>query len=893
MAIDRLPVNDIVLFPHCDLHVALHGPDGQPFQPRLRLRLKQRNASVAQPGQYSLVQFPAHLYDIDFFAPHNEPRHRFENLPTVARSADDTNYEVTSATPGVYLFQVRALSGSYIVGRLQVHDRIVDWWFGNDSITTAKDPTIGHAQPSVYAKFSDDPTGTDLIGDITGHGYFSLTSSDQSKVVVTADGRLRGVEKTGEPANPNDPADPNRLPTVSGTFLGRTNALPVRVVDYGEGRPDLQVVRGVPTVAQVADRHNILFVPEGFRAADKDLFDKIVEQTTHDMFSKPRHEPYGLLERNFNVFKAFVPSRDNAVTTGFRVTDTDTVTTTPVRVLKAGTPIPYDDRVSANPNVYTLSELIAVVGLPMRNEQRQNLPETWASQDLANLRADKVDAVLVEAWKRQQSVGILHARDTFFGLQIGRRLADRRSGRSNPPVTRPANGDQAGDRDLQRFIARMYEFYGNQEIANRTLLPDSRRHPPELFASLDDTNAALPTFRYIGGLRYLDNPVGQSWAPNDAVFQKDRGLVALIVLDDFHAGTNINNFSVTAQTVNSVGTISVLPRNQDPPQNDQREKRRDPGEIKADFGKVTDTVAHELGHSFNLADEYEDTGGDSSQDANVTVDVAQDNVAIIGFVRDNQTPRGIDPDKVKWLGLPRMLISSRLLADSVPVAGGIRVAVDPTETGQWVLAKLDLPGRVSISTVHFGPAPANQQLGLTPGTNQTVAGLSIVGEVDEASATITLAGPALPNPAPTFQRGSVLYVPQVNSFDVPLLAVEQKVLSHLRSTHRPLNQDRSTDPANNKNDDPESIDGFSAPCKSFRLIGVYEGAGHFGGGRYRPAGACKMRDSSIPGGTFTPDKGGAFCFVCKWLIVNRVDPGMHALLNEKFYPEAKKNEDDD
>jgi hypothetical protein len=38
-------------------------------------------------------------------------------------------------------------------------------------------------------------------------------------------------------------------------------------------------------------------------------------------FEKPRHQPYGLLADSFNVFMSFVPSHDQLLTCGFRVTD--------------------------------------------------------------------------------------------------------------------------------------------------------------------------------------------------------------------------------------------------------------------------------------------------------------------------------------------------------------------------------------------------------------------------------------------------------------------------------------------------------------------------------------------------------------------------------------------
>ena len=868
----------MLLFPHCDLHVTVNGP-GHELALRVMRRVTLGDPDV--PARYVLVPVPFASLRYAFFAPHNEPRHRFDNLPTVRAGADANTALVTANTPGVYLFSVE-LGRTYLVGRLQVHNQMVAWWFGMDSVTTAVD-TIGHAQPSVYAKFSDDPSGADLIGDITGHGYVPLQSTNPARVVVTPEQRLRGVAVTPEPANPNDPDDPNVLPLVSGTLLGQTDSIPVRVVDYTTARRDLVPLRA-PGVDQFADRHNLVFVAEGFRAEDRALFDQIVERATSDMFGKPRHQPYGLLEKSFNVFKAFAPSRERAVTVGFRVTDGQPP-------LKPGVPIPFDSAVSAGR--YTLEELVAIVGLPMRNEQRANLPALWARSDLPNFQPGRVDPLLVEAWKTHQSVGILQAHDTFFGLHIGRRLADRTS-RTGDPTPPPAGGDVEGDPALRRFIARLHEFYIDLEAPARSLRNDPRRHPPELYATADRTNALNSVSRYLGGLQYSITPfqpVGQSWAPDDRVFQRSRGLVAMVALDNFHCGTNINNSSATALSVNSNDLVSFEYRNLRPHQAnvpDQREMRRTPGDIKPSFGDVVDKVAHELGHSFNLLDEYEDFGGRPDSDAQVTVDIDGDNVAMLGFIHRQEPGREneIDPDRVKWLGLPRMRVSSRLLAPTTRIAAGLLVTVDPTDLAQWVYGQEDIAGFIAIRNFNIG-APPNRQLPLSTSADQIITGLSIVGEIDEAAGTFVLTGPSLPAQAPVFGTGSVVYVQAVNSFGVPKVAVEQPVLAYLRSASRPLNIDPNTDEPKTEPDDPVDIPGFEhKTCKGFRTIGVYEGAVHFARGRYRPAGACKMRAS---GGE---DEAGEFCFVCKWLIVNRVDAGMHRFLDERFYPKAKQNEDD-
>ena len=257
---------DLVLFPHCDMHVALTGT------PQLRVTVNSRSFDPATPDRYGLADVTK-LCTFEFFAPHKEVGQRiFDGLPKIDR---DTGL-VTATTPGVYLFQARWEKG-YIVGRLQVHNQLTAWWFGIDSITTALDvgtaanPGFAHAQPSIYAKFSDDATGADRIGDITGHRYVTLTPDEPAKIAITSQGRLRGLVETADPAQPTH---------ITGSFLGKTAKLPVRVFDYAQSRADLYPIQ-TPDVPHADDMHNIVFVPEGFRdtADDRRLFDEVVTKT--------------------------------------------------------------------------------------------------------------------------------------------------------------------------------------------------------------------------------------------------------------------------------------------------------------------------------------------------------------------------------------------------------------------------------------------------------------------------------------------------------------------------------------------------------------------------------------------------------------------------------------
>ncbi len=103
------------------------------------------------------------------------------------------------------------------------------------------------------------------------------------------------------------------------------------------------------------------------------------------------------------------------------------------------------------------------------------------------------------------------------------------------------------------------------------------------------------------------------------------------------------------------------------------------------------------------------------------------------------------------------------------------------------------------------------------------------------------------------------------------------MVNFIDTQHIPLNKDTDHSHRSVSADSPVDIPGLKPPCKSYKLIGVYEGAEHYSGLTYRPAGNCKMRDQG----------SGEFCFVCKYLIVNRVNGSLHSRLDEQ-YPTSKK-----
>lgn len=856
-------MRDLVLFPHCDIHVALHGA------PALSLSVFTREPASPTPDHLELTNVTT-ACSWDLFAPHNPNGSRFEEFVTIA-----PNGTVTPNKVGTNLVQVRH-GNHYIVARIQVHDTILGWWFGNGSITTARDAQFATSQPSIYALFSDDASGTDLVGDITGHGYVPLTSKNPAIFNVAMNGRLQGVaEGSG---------------TLEGDFLGVKRTLPVRTVDYAKTRNELEPVRA-PALAKASAVHNMLFVGEGFRdtADDRALFDKVVTKAVDQLFTSERHQPYGLLEGSFNVFKAYAPSQQNGATVASRVNTGAATGGNPAE----GSPIPFEGAVSDSPK-YTVQALVRKVGLPKRKETRAAAPliAAWSSQTLTDFDAARVDEATVNAWKTQTADGLLEARDTFFGMQYGYRFADRRSGFSATPVPRPAT-ETAGDPALRAFIARVYEWF--ELWVSRVITPDPRRQAPErLRRTPSDLHRDTVTSWYAGlNYKYAPNQnLGAEWVPHSApatTLRPSVGLVGIIVNDAIHGGASLGY-----ATTNSLNSAKLVGFTLAPSGTERTMRRTIPDEVDADIQACIDTLAHEFGHALGLGDEYEDYPGDDPDLVkNADVDVTDDNLARLAAVYAHGTKnpdgtvtladRTFDPDKIKWLDLLRPQLSAQTIAPSVQAGANLEVKIHPRYAARWKAAKAaNLEAFLRARDI----TPEGRQLPLKHDDAHYLVRLTIE-RVDEANGTIALGGPELPpSPFPVFPVNSLLFIPRRHEDGSLRYVVEKKVRQKLDATHEPLNQDRDTAKVNKDPDSPVSIDGFKGPCKSYKTIGVYEGGGYYAAGKYRPTGHCKMRSSKDIDG---PGEG-EFCFVCRYLLVSRIDPGLLDVLDNAQYPGAKKGD---
>ncbi|WP_165952787.1 M64 family metallopeptidase [Kribbella albertanoniae] len=819
----------IVLRPHCDLHMLADDV--------LHLRPLWRTSDGSGVDRLE----PITNFQVQFLSPYRKVGERFMDLPVLEGD------RVRSTRPGVYLFHLW-FGNEYMVGRLQVHSELVDWWFGQDSITTGRDLLYAHSQPSVYARFNDGDPDVDLVGDITDSGLVELTSADPARLRVEPGDRLRGVVETSG-------AD---TVMVRGRFKGgMPKELPVRVVDYlMTSRPVLEPLR-IERLAEVQTVPNMVFLSEGFLAEDRGRFDAMVDEMVHDMFEKPRNQPFGMLGGSMNVFKAFVPSQQRGLTVGNRIRDIQDDD-------RNGRPIPAPVRPGAR-KTYQLSDLVGRVGLapPAENRPAADILADWQRR-LLNIDPGRVPVELIEEWRTERSDSILDARDTFFGLIRGSRLADNIS-RAGGQLAQPVDDDPANSvvRELQR---RVYQFF--EASTERVLTSDPRRHPPELQLGYDQTPRRTSITDFFSSLKYSRPPfqdIGSVWVPDLRLNKPSRGLVGIVVHDALEGGTNFNDGTMCAVTLQPKGIVSYE-------RDGFRIRRKIAGYFPvADLSDLGTTFVHEFGHSLNLGDEYEEADGESPQAEGTT---AFDNLATRHDIRLGTDGEKVDARKVKWLGLPRVRESARIVATASATPGEVVIRIDRRDAAHWYqLWGQQLKVSVRIQSTS---ARGEQLLG---GPARTLTGLSIA-RVNRDNGDVVLTG-EIPIDL-TIWAGSLLYVPLLDENGAPRHLAEPKVLGYLNDRQAPMNSDPDNVFTNDDDDDPKSIRDFKGPCNSSRLIGVYEGGWRSAGGIYRPAGSCRMRDSHSNGGD------GEFCFVCSWLIVNRLDPSYHALLDSARYPEPKK-----
>lgn len=723
--------------------------------------------------------------------------------------------------------------------RVRVHASLSSFWIGNNQITIHQGTS--NYVLSVYASFAD---GT--RGDITGHPYVRLASNSAAATVDNV-GRLTGVSVGTAPIE---------------VRVGATvQTIDVRVVP--PVTTDRPIVRRIHGSGSFSERHNILFLGEGFsNVAD---FDRVASEIKARLMFSVSHSPYNALRDSFNIWTACEPqdhpSPEGGITFALDVKAPTPATPAHVPV---GTPVPPGSEFPVKPAAgnYSLFELVGIVGVPTPlTPPPANLAQarnTWAALrdfDGVTLSFDgaKLEQTIFDAWLELSDPGPLQAKNSKLGICHASRLGERR-GKTIP-------------------IPRKNNWY-LPDAEPRSLAVDKRRQ--ELGSFRGFFNAYLSSLKLAGvGITDPNHDIGVLWAAGGPA----EGLACLIVNDGYLGGTRLLSVGATGAFNAFASSINVHTHLAVTQTGTVLNHAPNTGTVPHEV--ITTVLSHELAHALNLLDEYEgyeDPVGHASV-TNATPFQIQEirdsrNLTVFQDIESRTTPGKIDPSRVKW-NLDRIRLASRLVGPATNSgANSVRVQLRAGDGIRWRQA-MTQNQQVFLRHPDLTRDP-------TTATGRPLGPLTIDAASNLAGDTLVLRGGQVI--ANAFPAGSILYQPRLDRSGNIQKLIHPSVLADLvtRGLATPPKAYGSPSACINAVQGPEnppaSITNFRLPAVASEVVGLFEGGGTFTCRVYRACGSCRMRD-------FDPlaRQQIRFCFVCKYMLVNLIDPSVHHVI-DALYP---------
>jgi hypothetical protein len=768
--------------------------------------------------------------------------------------------------------------------RVHIHDNLVKEWL-TPSPLTIRQGTTGH-RLSLLAEFSD---GT--IGAITSNSGISWTSDCKFAEIDNLTGKINVKEIPPGPLNDPNEASHNvgtvHIATVTAklpsALMGGTATARVRLAENWKSlKCDAKPVLNIPgkqstaeeTMADIKTSRNFLFLSEGFREEEKAIFYELVQRLAYKISKNQLTKPLNLLSEWFIFWAVFVESPSNEA--GVSMLNDFRTYKRLGRLLGTGSQnIPFPDPLDEQDGIWTLDRLVYECGMPIPADTAidfERKKEEWLIAYDTNIPDDQDDPIFEEAWqelyKEWQEWGnrrMANEIDTAFGLAYG----------SYPIVS--------------------------ENTAPRTIL----FHPYRSTRKEIDDFLSHITFR-------LDDqviPVGEVWGKDkDGNEGDDYDKVYFICAGSPDGGTHSE---ITAFSISDKSYVMLEPS----PGGNMAVKIEPFAPTRTVSSELYGTFAHELAHNLGLDDEYGERSRVGPEDEEVFKDLIG-NSQLESTVRDD-TGR-LDPDKIYWkwhriekAGFLRK--DAEPLADTDPLEIKIQIAQSWEEKRQFKIGEivrlrgsplLSRANRVSkkMKITDIKEDPQN------PGDSQIVELTLQLIEVEEFD-------PLIFYPI-WFPIGSIIFLPRRGKGpEAPeLFLVAPVILDHIRMSNGPLNapkgeeSNRVCDPSPLREIDNERPiliatnlpDEDQMPKKRpiYRsyYVGLYESGHGFYCGVYHPSGACLMRSSSPikvydrKGRRITRDKKTGkripslynFCPVCKYILVDVVDPRLHPIIDEDY-----------
>jgi len=741
--------------------------------------------------------------------------------------------------------------------RVNLHDVLArPPWLTPSPLTVRMGAT--NMRLSLLAQFHDG-----VIGDITNWSPFVQPALplgiDRTYVHATSAPDVPAVRWTAESVPPGG-ASPITVDPVTGVlaataetgsakitarFGGNEASATVDCAKPWSTQVNLTLVSG-PGVPAVNQCPNFLFLPEGFQQGDRLKFKQIVDEVVRLLSTQPAVRPFGAFAGRVNYWMGWVPSPVAGVSV-LNELDRDRPQT------PAGTgstiELPSPQRPPTT-GTWTLEQLINEVGLPVPNgDSGRTIAEllpVWRARYGPHVTEGNLKKDLVTAWLSLADRLLLNERNTAFHIAFGER---------------PALDERIPDRGLARNPRRLH-------AADFAVFLEALRGPK-------------------------GEPLGHLWATG-----KDRDLIVMLCRSARDGGLNDTREGPPRGKLLAVSLAGDLTHRLEVTAAGGWDLRPDPipRPRELHFNSWM-TAAHELAHSWTLGDEYGEftrpptplTITETKEDANLQ---SRDSLLVSKTGPGGQVTKVLESQNIKWGKWPRIAKAALLLENPRRIDG----------TNKLRLALFPVPGPVLPAKARFAPGdivrlrtrPLPTSAGYSKAFRvERIAGLALEVvpvdgiAVDDAflarfpAKSVVMAPVRESDPDPTHGR-----------YGRPLGLMSDEARARIDHTNNPLNAQPLATEAGPPNDIP------NRPCVNVELkvptsatntltrvwlppprfpswvIGLYENGGRHFCGIYRPTGVCIMtatefRDSGKKLSFYE------FCLVCRYAIVDAVDPRLH------------------
>ena len=690
---------------------------------------------------------------------------------------------------------------------------------------------------ALRAQFDDDVVG-DLTDnhDVTWGAPGGHMEADGTISLLAADaiGHSFPVTATLPPALGGDSTLAGPTVEVGRTWLDEPAPPTITIVAGG----------GLPATGAVEDSPNVLMLGDGFRASDVDAFNRIVDTFVHYLKANTLANPFNLLSSRMNFWRAFLPATDAGI--AFRSEMYFSGIHPWAKVIPAVTKPPAQGQ-------WELEHLLYAVGLPIPAEGAVD-PGSFKDRWKLLVQNDPwphVTLDLVQEWQGLAKRAFIEERDGFPGMSYG-----------EPPAANLSDTTELG---LHEDRAGVIGLRG-------------------LYPVLASPGTTLADGRAIGAV----------WTEDAFRFNNRTLVVAISSLPD---GRGVNHrdptslevfryIAVSTKAPPGAGRSGAIPVRKVAGRNTYTlDFTMVPADVDPDRSR---TVAHELGHSFGLGDEY------AQFDSDFPRPHASPLQANLQTEADTQIPDPHDAtksiisgDQISWVWhriLAATVVTGDITAELSEGLDAFRIPVTPDVSFRFVTGDQLLlrPRSWGQPLRKFDP--------------QEISGALIVLKDPQPDSVLVRAVGAIS--AQRFPAGSLLFKPR--PAPGPLLTaaypfaemVAKNIKDAITANHAPLSElpcklegtgHDPQDPVLDKTQGRTSsvagllqdLSGNVIPFLNMtKIVGLYANGATYACGIFHPTGRCMMRNNH--------EDQTEFCAVCRYILVDMIAPEFHSDIDARY-----------